>query len=161
MTTAELLERLQQILATDAELLTWCQQHLGALPTVQIDYDEEQELEADCYPFLGILAVKHQGGINSPQQQWTVPMVAVVRRSELTAAIVTTEIDGQSVEVRTRTFTGRLQAEGLREQAIAALYRGRLGKVQLDSENLSHTYHPKFLSPFTVTITQQRSLNHG
>jgi hypothetical protein len=161
MTTAELLQRIQQILATDVEFLTWCRDTLGAIPTVQIDFDEEKELEVDCYPFIGILAVQHDGAITKPEQSWTVSMLAAVRRTELTAATVETDLGGETVQVRTRTYTGRLQVETLREQTIAALYRGRLGKVVIDSNHMEHSYHPKFFSPFTVTITQQRSINHG
>ena len=161
MTTAELLEHIQLILATDVAFLTWCRDTLGAMPTVQIDFDEEKELEVDCYPFVGILAVQHDGAITKPEQSWAVSMLVAVRRAELTATTVHTSIGDDIVQVRTRTYTGRLQAETLREQTIAALYRGRLGKVAVDSNHLEHSYHPKFLSPFTVTITQQRSINHG
>jgi hypothetical protein len=162
MTTAEVLQAIQQALATDIEFLTWCRATLGAMPTVQIDFDEEKELEADCYPFIGILAVAHDGAINSPQQSWSVTMLAAVRRAELTAATVSTDLgDDDVVLVRTRTHPGRLQAETLREQAIAALYRGKLGKVAINSDKLDHSYHPKFYSPFIATITQQRSPNHG
>ncbi len=152
MDTATLLETVRDALAADVTLLAWCRDQLGAAPTIQLDFDEEQELDTDCYPFVGILTVQHDGDIQQRRNKFTLRMLAAVRKSDLNGETRTVDLGGSSATVRVRTYTGRLQAEALREQVIAALYRARLGKVSIGSDDMSHTYHPRFYSPFTVTV---------
>lgn len=155
MTTAEMLEKVRDVVAQDADFVRFCRDQLGALPTVQIDFDEEQELGVECYPFIGILSVKHNQDIRRKDNSFTLRILAAVRQPELLEEAVSVDLGGESVEVKTRTYPGRLQAEALREQAMLALYRGKLGKVDTGSDDMSHTYHPKFYSPFTVTIEER------
>ena len=153
--TDAMLEKIQGVLAADAGFVGWCMAELGAAPTIQIDFDEEQELEADCYPFIGVLAISHQGDIHRRDNVFTVRMIAAVKQAELTKETRSVMVDGTEVSVNIRTYPGRLRAEALRERAILALYEGRLGKVTIGSEDMSHTYHPKFYSPFTLTIEER------
>jgi hypothetical protein len=156
MTTAELLEKVQQVLAEDLDLIAWCLANCEAPPTVQIDFDEQQELPDTCYPFIGILSVTHDNRIHQRSNIWTLRLVAAVRNGELEQHTTALELpDGESYQVKTRTYPGRLLAEGLREQAVISLYKGRLGKVTQGSDDMSHTYHPKFYSPFTITIEER------
>ena len=151
MTTAEMLQKIQTSLATNDDFISWCVAELGAAPTIQIDFDDDQELPSDCYPFIGLLAITHDSRIQQRENQFTVRCLAAVKNSELEKT--TTETVGQSVNLR--TFPGRLQAESLREQAISTLYRAQLGKVSVGSDDMSNTYHPKFYSPFTLTIEER------
>lgn len=155
MTTAEMLEKVRDVVAQDVDFVRFCRDQLGTLPTVQIDFDEEQELGVECYPFVGIMAVKHSGAIQQKENIFTLRLLAAVRQPDLIAASVAVDLGGEIVQVKTRTYPGRLKAEALREQAILALYRGKLGKVDTNSDDMSHTYHPKFYSPFTVTIEER------
>ena len=155
MQTDAMLQKIQNALASDVEFIAWCVATLGAAPTIQIDFDEEQELDVSCYPFVGILSVKHDGRIQQRENVYVVKIVAATRDSALTESAVTVALESGDVSVKTRTYPGRLQAEALREQAIFALYRGQLGKVDIGSDDMSHTYHPKFYSPFTITIEER------
>lgn len=152
MTTAHMLEKIRDALAADAEFIGYCVAELGSAPTIQLDFDEGQELEADNYPFVGIISVQHSADIRQQRHSFTLMMLAATRRADLNSTTQSVETSGGSVQVKTRTYTGRLEAETLREQAIACLYRSQLGKVTINSEEMSHTYHPKFYSPFSVTI---------
>lgn len=155
MTTADMLTAIQHTLASDARLLSWCQQHAGALPTVQIDFDEDERLQPDS-PALVILAVQQQHNIQQRRNLFTVKMVAIVRNETITRSSHQAQLaDGASVTVPLRVFEGRLVAEGLREQAVSALYRGRLGKVTMESDSFSHTYFPSYYAPLEVTIEEQ------
>ena len=155
MQTDAMLQKIQLALATDSEFIAWCVASLGQAPTIQIDFDEDAELDVDCYPAVIILAIKNDGNIRQQENVFTVKMMSAARKTDLTAANVAVTTDAGTVNVKTRTYTGRLHAEALREQASLAIYRARLGKVEISSEQLSHTYHPKFYSPFTVTIEER------
>lgn len=150
--TAALLEKIRDALAADTELIAWCSANLASTPTIQLDFDEEQELEADCYPFVGVLTVQHDSDIHQRRATFTMRMLVAVRNSALNSEIASVDIAGAPTSVKVRTYPGRLQAESLREQVINALYRGQLGKVSIVSDDMSHTYIPKFYSPLTVTI---------
>lgn len=156
MTTAELLEKVRDVLATDENLLRYCRDDIGVMPTIQIDFDEEQELDVDCYPFIGVLSVTHDGNIKQRRDTFTLRLMVATRKGDLTATTADVDLDGATVTVKKRAYPGRLQAETLREKAIEALYRGQIGKVTVGSDDMSHTYHPKFYSPFTVTIETLR-----
>lgn len=156
MTTAQLLESVQQALAGDAEFIAWCISHCGAPPTVQIDFDEQQELPENCYPFIGIVTVTHDNRIHQRTNAWTLRLVAAVRRGELVQQSRAVQMaDGAAYDVKTRTYPGRLLVESLREQAVLSLFQARLGKITQGSDDMSHTYHPKFYSPFTLTIEER------
>jgi hypothetical protein len=153
--TAELLQKIQAALTADLDLLRYCRDEIGRLPTVQIDFDEEQELDVSCYPFIGILTVKPDTDIRNQTPITTLGMLAAVRNSAVVVDSVAIELDGELVAVPRRTYPGRLQAETLREKALLALFRAKLGKIVVSGDALSHTYHPKFYSPFTVTIEER------
>ncbi|MCK9172005.1 MAG: hypothetical protein RBR03_09095 [Desulfuromonas thiophila] len=152
MTTATALEAVRDCLATDATFIGWCTANLGRAPLIQVDYDEETELELEDYPFIGIISVQHSGDITQRRTSFNMRLLAAVRSANRVSASHNVTTENGQVTVRTATYSGRLAAEDLREQAIAALYRGRLGKISIGSDDMSHTYHPKFYSPFTVTL---------
>lgn len=155
MTTAEMLQKIQLSLATDPELVGYCVDALGSVPTIQIDFDEEQELDLDCYPFIGLLAPGHTGDIHRRENRFDLHVIVAVRKSDISTQGHSVPLTDRTVQSKTRTYTGRLQAEDLREQTIAALYRGRLGKISVDSKPFEHTHYPKFYSPFTVIIEER------
>jgi hypothetical protein len=156
VTTAQMLEKVQHALSTDTDLIRWCLENCDAPPTIQIDFDEQQELPDTCYPFVGILAVSHDNRIHQRSNIWTLRLVASVRHGELSQQTITVALpDDESYSVKKRTYPGRLLAEGLREQAVVSLFKAQLGKLTQGSDDMSHTYHPKFYSPFTITIEER------
>lgn len=155
--TAEMLTAVRNALAADVELVSWCVEKFGQPPTIQIDFDEEASIDADSYPFIGILAVAHHTAINAPEQGWTIPMLAAVRKPGVTVSSASLDIGAdEAVSVPLRTYEGRGLAETLREKALAALFRGRIGKITVAGDDMSHTYHPRFFSPFTINVTTQQ-----
>ena len=155
MRTDAMLLKIQSALAADADFIGWCVNELGRAPTIQIDFDEDQELDVDCYPAIVILAIKNSGDIRQLDNLFTVKMWSAVRKGDATEESQSVSVNGTDVTVKLRTYKGRLQAEALREHAMLSLYRAKLGKVEIDSDYLTKTYHPKFYSPFTVTIEER------
>ena len=149
-TTAEIQEKIRDTLAADVEFVNWCLETIGKAPTIQIDFDERAETPDALFPIVGILTVTHDGTIQQRNNLWQVYMSAGVLNEEL---ITATAGSGAT----TRTYAGRLQAEGLREQATAALYRAvpGFGKVSISSKELRNTFHPRFYSPFIVSIEER------
>lgn len=155
--TAALLAALRNALAADVDLVSWCVEHFGRPPTIQIDFDEEDSIDADSYPFIGMLAVAHHTAINAAEQAWTIPMIAAVHKTGVTISTATLDIGAsEAVSVPLRTYEGRALAETLREKALAAIFRGRIGKITVSGDDMSHTYHPRFFSPFTINVTTQQ-----
>ncbi len=141
MTTAELLTTLRDNLAGDDILKAWCVSNLSA-PTIQIDFDDQQEVED--FPLIAFVQISQDDGIVTARQVWTVNGSVFVKNVNRTKAIVN--------GCTTYTYDGRLECEGLREQVVAAIYRAKIGKVHVTSEAMSHSFHPRYVSPFILTI---------
>ena len=142
MPTAELLTTIRDALAGDAALVAWCQTTFSATPVIQIDFDDQQDIEE--FPLIALVQIGQEDGLMSPRKIWTINGTVFVRNTARAAATVN--------GCKTLTYTGRLEAEGLREQTVAALYRARIGKITVQGDAMSHTFHPKYVSPFIFTI---------
>ena len=142
MTTAELLTTLRDALAADDTLKAWCVATFSATPVFQIDFDDQQEVED--FPLVAFIQISQDDGIINPRQVWTVNGSVFVKNTARTKATVN--------GCTTYTYDGRLECESLREQVIEAVYRARIGKVLVASEAMSHSFHPRYVSPFILTI---------
>ena len=149
MTTVELLEALRDSLAADDTLVDWCVANVGVKPTIQIDFDDQQEIES--FPLISFVQISHDQAVTGPRDRWTVNGSVFVRN---TAKVETTSNGCTLV-----TYSGRLDAEGLREQVLAAIYRAKVGNVTVKGEVMSHTYHPRYVSPFVIEIERPRTVN--
>ena len=148
MTTSELLTTLRDALAADDTLKSWCTSNIGSAPAIQIDFDDQLDIED--YPLIAFIQISHDDGIVSPRNIWTLNGSVFVKNSDRTE----TTTNG----CKTITYDGRLDCEGLREQTIAAIYRAKVGKVTVQSEAMSHTFHPRYVSPFILTIDRINSI---
>jgi len=140
MTTAELLTTLRDSLAADNTLVNWCVANLKARPTIQIDFDDQQEVEN--FPLVAFIQVSQDDGILAPRQKWTVNGSVFVKNSNRTK----TTTNGCTLI----THDGRLECESLREQVVLAIYRAKIGKVKMLGEVMSQTFHPRYISPFVI-----------
>jgi hypothetical protein len=145
----EVLESIRDGLAADATLVGWCQSEFGAAPTVQVDFDDQAEIE--YFPLVALLNISQDQAVTAPRGVWTLNGACFVHNSGRTVAA--------AGAARTITYPGRIQAEGLREQVLAALYRLRLGKLAHQGEVMSHTFHPRYVSLFTLTLEVVRTVS--
>lgn len=147
MTSDQLLTTLQTALAADQVLVDWCVANIGKQPTIQIDYDEDRQLDSDIYPLISLATIAGTGRIADPRKEWQLSILVAVRN-----AAVLDEIHG-TTGARLRTYSGRLLAEGLRDQVVEALYRAKIGRVEVKDETGSRTYVPLFYAVFQASIS--------
>jgi len=142
MTTSEILTTLRDALAADDVFVAWCQDNIGSAPAIQIDFDDQQEI--DDFPMVAFIQISQDDGLLGARQQWTVTGSVFVKNNGRTQTT--------SNGCKLITYDGRLECEGLREAAIAAIYRAKIGKIVIKGESMSHTYHPRYISPFIIQI---------
>ena len=155
MTTAELLTALQAALVADTALNAWCVTQFGAAPTIWIGLDEQNPPVESDYPLVALVGVDQGRGGARGEIQWQVHIgVGVVNPALLSPEGATT-----------RTYSGMLQAETLRELAENALYRMRPAEsaINIDSsgEASSVSYHPLYVSYTTVLVSSLKSNRRG
>lgn len=153
MTTAEILQAAQAALLADAELTAWCVDQFGSVPTVWLGIDSNQPPAENDYPVVALASVEQSRGGARGEIEWRL-MIGV---GVINEALVS---DGSS-----RTYTGFLQAEELREHSENALYRARISGlvVGVDSaaEASSESYHPLYVSYTTVLVSALKSTRRG
>lgn len=149
MTTAELLKKIKDALAADKELLAWCQQAFGKSPLISLGLDENNPPEADQYPLIAILGAEQVRGDDKRELVWELTLgVALLQEEILEIGI-------------TRTHTGMLQVEDLRELAEDALYRARIAGTDSEGESASLSTYPLFMSLSTLTIKTLKTTRRG
>lgn len=153
MTTAEVLLAAQAALLSDAELMAWCTAQFGRKATVWLGFDNSNPPDDGECPFVAIAAVEQARGGERGEIMWRLMVMVELANFELVS-------DGSS-----RTYTGFLQAETLRELAENALYRARVPglAVGLDSESetSSETYPGRYVSYTTVIVSALKSTRRG
>lgn len=152
MTTAELIEQIKTALSSDATLTAWCQQTFGKSQTVCIDVDENNPPNPETdYPIIVVASIQHARGDSSRELCWELEMgVGVVNE--------TIEVEGDG---RSRTLTGFIQVETLRELAENALYRARIADVSTRGATGSSSYYPLFISGTILPIRILKSNRRG
>ena len=147
MTSDQLLIFIQSYLAGDQVLVDWCLDNIGQLPTIQVDYDEDRQLDDESYPLISLATIAGSGRIADPLRNWQMGILVAVRD-----AAVSSSIDAVT-GARLRTYPGRLLVEGLRDQVVEALYRSKIGRVSVKDEAGSRTYVPRFYAVLQATIS--------
>ncbi len=159
LTTAEILTTLQEALAADTVLATWCATNCGGAPTIQIDFSREEVLSDSIYPLIAFVAMEPDGGITRGNCRLRL-VVLICVLSAGSAAI--TEITNGVTGSRKRTYTGRVMVEGMRDQVEMALYRAatasKIGNVVIrDRDDGSRTDVPRFYALMDVEIKYIRT----
>lgn len=155
MTTAEVLLALQAAIVADSALNAWCLAEFGSSPTVWIGLDEQNPpVEAD-YPLVSLVGIDQGRGEARGEIQWQVHVGCGVVNSVLLAP------EGAA----TRTYSGLLQAETLRELTENAFYRMRPAGVTIgvdsSGEASSVSYHPLYVSYTTVVVSSLKTNRRG
>lgn len=147
--TRNILAALQNALAADADLISWCQATFAAAPTIQIEVADLERLDDADFPFIGFFDIGQDEGIISPRQVWSIKLLVGARDPELTSATRN--------NCTLKAYSGRLAAEDLREMVAAALFRAALGcKITLDGSSIPNQFHPRYFSGVQLTIEKQR-----
>ena len=145
MTTDELLTAARDALAADSILSSWCVDRFGKVPLIMLGLDDKNPPEESEYPLVTIIGIDQERGNAKRETDW---------RLHLGVGVVNDEI----VETdTTRTFTGMLQAEQMREIAENALYRAGLKDLNTTGESSSESYHPLYVSYSMVNVSMLKS----
>ncbi len=145
MTTHEILTSARDALANDAELAAWCVAQFGRPPVVMLGLDDKNPPTEDQYPLVVILGVDQSRGDSRREVEW---------RLHLGTGVVNPAVTESGAS---RTYTGLLQAEMLREKAEDALYRAKLINIESTGESASESYYPLFVSYSMVAVTMLKS----
>lgn len=149
MTTAEILIALRDGLAADATLKAWCETELGAAPTIQLGFDDEGEV--DAFPMIAVTRPLQTDGVISPRQAWSFAVLCLAKNPDRTTAT--------TAGCKTITYDGLLEVEGLREQAVAALFRLKLGQLKIRPQEIDHTYHPRYVAAFILDLEKVKNFS--
>lgn len=148
-TAADLLDAIRDALAADQALIAWCRQQFSKDPGIWLGMDENNPPKADQYPLIAVIGLTQARGDDKRELVWEITLGVALIQEE----IVETGI--------TRTFTGMLQAETLRELAEDALYRARLIGTESDGESATLSHYPLFLSLSTLTFKTLKTTRRG
>ncbi len=147
--TRDLLLDLQSALAGDSEFVTWCRDTFGRAPTIQIEVVNLERLDDEDFPFIGFFEIVQDEGIARPRQSWSIKLLAAVDNPALTR-------EQAANGTVTRAYAGRLEAEDLRERALAALFQAALGiKITASGAIVPNNFHPRYYSGTQLEIEKQ------
>jgi hypothetical protein len=149
MTTQELLTAIRDALAADTALEAWCQEQFVKSATILLGLDERDPPGENDYPLVAIVGCTQERGDMARELSWKVFVGVGVVNEEIV------------IETNTKTATGLLQAEELRELAENAIYRARIASGASAGEASTESYYPLFVSYTTITFTALRTTQRG
>lgn len=146
-----MLEKLQNGLLHDEVLCTWCNRHLGKLPTVWIGVDIDQEPPDEDYPLICMVSVDQHRATGERTLRWVVDFSVALRCDEDVA-----------LDDRGRTWPGMLLVEAFRREVEDAVCRMALG----GQASVVGAFNPAISKPYyesisTMTIEQIKTAQHG
>lgn len=142
--TSTMLQALQSALAHDVIFGAWCQAS-GSPATIQIEVADLERLDDADFPFVGIFDVVQDGGIVTPELSWSLKLLCGIRNP----ALVSSQVGNCTL----KTYSGRLEVEDLREEALAALFRAGLGfNIKLEGASVPNQFHPRYYSAAQLTV---------
>jgi hypothetical protein len=149
MTTTEILTTIQEALAEDAAIESWCQGYFARSVTVLLGVDIQDLPGVDKCPALVIVGATQQRGDLQPKETWTVALSALIFN------------DAIQVVGNRETYTGMLQAEELRLLAENAIYRARIAATSTLGDVSALTLPSMYESFTAITFTALRSAQRG
>ena len=144
MNTSELLIKVRDILKDDSDLSAFCNDNFLKHPCIMLGVDDNSYPEESDYPVVAIVGIRAVAGNAQNVKTWDIDLACGVVQEE----IVLLDDSGS----QTKTFTGMLQAENLRELAEAAIIKARFAKISITGESDSIGFYPLFVSYTTITI---------
>lgn len=152
MTTSEMLEQIQALLAADSGLALLSKNNTtrGHIVTLGTHADESAFAAVQIVIYDCTLA---EGNV-LPRKTWIVNFgINVPGEPEPTSNSVSVPTESGTVAVATRTYEGFLMAQDVRDKCLEALFGTTLGKIeQVKSE--SESWQDQFLCQFSLRITQ-------
>jgi hypothetical protein len=142
MTTDELLEYIRDVLAADAAIAAWCQTNFSKKPTIYTGIDENKPPPESEYPVIAVVEIKQLYGETHNKKSWDIIIGCGVVQEE----IVVDEI------AKTKTFSGFIQAEQLRNLVQEALAKANFAKISYRGESGQISGYPMFVSYTIPTI---------
>ena len=149
MKTNELLQEVRNAVSSDLVLDAWCRSKFGKAVTVYLGRDAQEPPPAEDCPVVVIVGVDQVRGASRSELTWRVHFNVGVNNGEVVAA------------GNTKTYTGFLQAEELREQAEDAVYRAMHGLPDTDSESEEINFGSLFVSRTAVLVSKLKSTRRG
>lgn len=147
MKTNELIEQIKDVLSSDANITTWCEQTFGKKHLVCIDIDENRPPDpVEDYPVIIITDIRQVRGDSNREKTWEVDIGVGVMQENI------------EIKDNTRTLTGFVQAETFRELAEDALYKAGIVKLNTNSETGSISCYPLFISGSTILVSILKSM---
>ena len=137
---SEVLERVRDILASSAEINTFCQSNYTTDQSVVCGFDPKDPPKKDHCPGFQLNGFEKK---NNGERfiDYRIPVVACVNDDRK-------ETDGNKI-----TQTGVLRAEDLRELGEEACIKSKnLGKVIVEGDTLPNSIFPMFTSSFTLVL---------
>jgi len=145
MTGHELLKEIQNAIAQDNSVISWCKEKYGKAPSVWIAVDERAAPAEDDYPVVGIVALEETSGESKTEKQFTVYLGVGVVQEEI-------EENTLATGSKTKTHKGMIEAEHLRELVRDAIFRAKIMTVDSEGESATESFFPLFVSYQALTF---------
>lgn len=128
-----------QALATDEIWLAWCRDNLGGMPNVAYEPELSKEgIPDESYPFVFLYNAKVTGPAS-----FTIELACgILDETGQTTDTITATVHGATVSVSREYCSGLLSALAMYVQAVACVYRAKLGNVDAEGETGSAVLHP-------------------
>lgn len=141
MTTDKLLDKIAEVLSTDAKLRDWCNSNFGKDPNIYIGIDQANPPAEEKCPVAAIWEVRQVRVPGSVEISWQVRLSAIVQNR-------TIDVVGNITK-----YVGFQQAERMRELMESALLLvPQSVALKRQGESTSIITYPQFESQTTVIV---------
>ncbi len=144
MNTSELLIKIRDVLMDDPDVSAFCNDNFLKHPCVMLGVDDNSLPEESDYPVIAIAGIRTVRGNAQNIKTWDVDLACGVVQEEI--------FESGGPGTQTKTLTGVLQAEELRELAEAAVINAGFAKISITGESGGTSFYPLFMSYTTVTV---------
>lgn len=138
----DLVNQIVSAVVESAEILTFCLDRYQKKPCVIVGYDDADPPDSEDYPLV-VMDVFHTGGFGS-----------VMRNTfeiDLYFGVEQVAKDVNPAD-NTRIYRGVMEVEELRHLGYMAIFKSRIGKVEIKGDTEQAAFFPRFVSAMTLSI---------
>jgi len=150
MTTLELLQSIQDALASSSEIQNYCFAEFGRNPKIYLGVDPNNLPSSDAdYPLIAITGITQSRGDKRPTIDWQIDVAIVIVQE-------TIEQDVDKI-----TYKGFKQLEELREIVENAIYKAKILPADTDSEFRFSMQYPRSMNIIGFLFSLPRTYMSG
>lgn len=139
----EIIKKWAQALHDDEKINTYCQEHYGKLPIIQIGWDEQNSPTEDDCPYICLHEAEKNGAETRKEYTYTVSVLWAVHNDDYTE------------DDRMRVYAGAVECDELGELILDAMNNTNTSwpLTAIDYTAANENYYPGFPGNAVVTLS--------